>query len=144
MQFDENQEVIPALAERFHVSDDGLTLTFDLRKAQYSNGDPIVAGDFVYSARRLADPRTAAGYAYVMGRVVGGPELVDMAGADPAPSDADIEAALDNLGVSAPDDRTFVVRLIRPAPYFLSELTLWFLGAPSERLDHESRGDRGR
>ena len=127
VQFNKNQEVVPALAERWHVSDDGLTLTFDLRKAQYSNGDPIVAGDFVYSARRLADPRTTAGYAYVMGRVVGGPDLLAMVGADPAPSDADIEAALDDLGVSAPDDRTFVVRLVRPAPHFLSEATLWFM-----------------
>ena len=127
VQFNENQEVVPALAERYEVSDDGMTLTFHLRKAQYSNGDPIVAGDFVYSARRLADPRSKAAYAYVMGRVVGGPALVAMADADPAPGAADIEAALDSLGVSAPDDRTFVVELIRPAPHFLSETTLWFL-----------------
>jgi oligopeptide transport system substrate-binding protein len=125
VDFDEHSEFVPSLAEAWRVSDDGMTLTFDLRKAQYSNGDPIVAGDFVYSARRLADPRTKADYAYVMGRVVGGPELLAMARAHP--SDADIEAALEKLGVSAPDDRTFVVQLVRPAPHFLSELTLWFL-----------------
>ena len=125
VDFNEDYEVVPALAETWDVSDDRMTLTFDLRTAQYSNGDPIVAGDFVYSARRLADPRTKAGYAYVMGRVAGGRELLDMAGSDP--SDADIEAALENLGVSAPDDGTFVVRLVRPAPHFLSEATLWFL-----------------
>jgi oligopeptide transport system substrate-binding protein len=125
VQFNENQEVVSALAEKWEISDDGMTLTFDLREAQYSNGDPIVAGDLVYSARRLADPRTKADYAYVMGRVVGGPELLAMAGAHP--SDADIEAALQKLGVSAPDDRTFVVQLVRPAPHFLSELALYVL-----------------
>jgi oligopeptide transport system substrate-binding protein len=122
----EKGQLVPALAESWDISDDAKTLTFFLRQAQYSNGDPIVSGDFVYSAKRLADPRSAAGYAFLMGRVVGGPELLAMAGADPVPSDAEIDAALDNLGVSAPDDRTFVVRLNRPATYFLNELTLWF------------------
>lgn len=126
VDFNEKSEVVPALAESWDISNDARTLTFHLRQAQYSNGDPIVAGDFVYSARRLADPRTAAAYSYVMAQVVGGPELLAMAAADPAPSDADIASALDNLGVGAPDDRTFVVHLIRPATSFLSEMTLWF------------------
>jgi oligopeptide transport system substrate-binding protein len=118
-------EVVPALAESWDVSDDAQTLTFHLRDAQYSNGDPIVAGDLVYSWKRLADPRTAAPYSYVIAEVVGAPELLGMAGADPAPSDADVEAALDGLGVSAPDDKTFVVQLNTPATYFLSAMTLW-------------------
>ena len=125
VDFGQDNKVVPALAERWDISDGGKRLTFHLREARYSNGEPIVAGDFVYSARRLADPRTAAYYAYVMGRVVGGPDLLDMAKAKPVPSDADIEAALDNLGVSAPDHRTFVVQLRQPATYFLSALTLY-------------------
>jgi oligopeptide transport system substrate-binding protein len=117
--------VVPALAETWDISEDAQTLTFHLRDAQYSNGDPIVAEDFVFSFKRLADPRTAAPYSYVIAEVDGGPELLAMAGADPAPSDADIEAALENLGVSAPDDKTFVITLNTPATYFLSALTLW-------------------
>lgn len=123
--YDENMQIIPALAETWEISDDSQTLTFHLRDAQYSNGDPIVAGDLVYSWKRLADPRTAAPYSYVMAEVEGAPELLGMAGADPAPSDADIEAALDNLGVEAPDDRTFVVQLNTPATYFLTAMALW-------------------
>lgn len=126
VDFGQDNKIVPALAERWDISDGGKRLTFHLREARYSNGDPIVAGDFVYSARRLADPRTAAGYAYVMGRLVGGPDLLAMATVNPVPSDADIEAALDTLGVSAPDDKTFVVQLRQPATYFLSELTLFF------------------
>ena len=121
----ENLEVVPSLAESWEISPDAQTLTFTLRDAQYSNGDPIVAGDLVYSFRRLVDPRLAAPYSYVMAEVVGGPELLGMAGADPAPSDADIDAALEDFGVSAPDDKTFVVQLNTPATYFLSALTLW-------------------
>ena len=122
---DQDFNVVPALAESWDVSEDAKTLTFHLRDAQYSNGDPIVAGDFVYSFKRLADPRTAAPYSYVAAEIEGAPELLGMAGADPAPSDADIDAALDNLGVEAPDDKTFVIHLNTPATYFLSALTLW-------------------
>jgi oligopeptide transport system substrate-binding protein len=121
----EKLEVVPALAESWDVSDDAKTLTFHLRDAKYSNGDPIVAGDLVYSWKRLADPRTAAPYSYVIAEVAGAGDLLAMAGADPAPSDADIEAALDKLGVAAPDDKTFVVTLSTPATYFLSAMTLW-------------------
>ncbi len=122
---DKDLKVVPSLAESWEVSADAQTLTFRLRDAQYSNGDPIVAGDLVYSWRRLVDPRTAAPYSYVMAEVAGGPELLAMAGADPAPSEADIDAALANLGVAAPDDKTFIVTLNTPATYFLSAMTLW-------------------
>jgi len=125
----EKLEVVPALAEKYEISDDAQTLTFTLREAKYSNGDPIVAGDLVYSWKRLVDPRTAAPYSYVMAEVAGGPELLAMAGADPAASDADIAAALDAFGVSAPDDKTFIVTLNTPATYFLSAMTLW-VGVP--------------
>jgi oligopeptide transport system substrate-binding protein len=122
---DKDLNVVDALAESHEISADAQTLTFHLRDAQYSNGDTIVAGDLVYSWRRLVDPRTAAPYSYVMAEVEGGPELLGMAGADPAPSDADIDAALDAFGVEAPDDKTFIVHLNTPATYFLTAMTLW-------------------
>jgi oligopeptide transport system substrate-binding protein len=118
-------EVVPALAESWEVSDDAKTFTFHLRDAKYSNGDPIVADDLVYSWKRLADPRTAAPYSYVIAEVEGAGDLLAMAGADPLPPDAEIEPLLDKLGVAAPDDRTFVVTLSTPATYFLSAMTLW-------------------
>ena len=123
--FDKDLKVVPGLASSWDVSSDAKTLTFHLRDAKYSNGDPIVAGDFVYSFKRLVDPRTAAPYSYVTAEIDGAPALLDMAGADPAPSDATIQAAIDKLGVSAPDDKTFVIQLNTPASYFLTALTLW-------------------
>ena len=122
-------EVVDALAESHTISADAKTFTFTLRDAKYSNGDPIVAGDLVYSWRRLVDPRTAAPYSYVMAEVVGGSELLAMAGADPLPADAEIDALLEKFGVSAPDDKTFVVTLSTPATYFLTAMTLW-VGVP--------------
>lgn len=114
------------LAESYEISEDAQTITFTLRDGiTYSNGDPIVAEDFVYSWKRTLDPRTAAPYSYVLADVVGAGDVLDMAGADPAPKDAEIEKALDKLGLSAPDDSTFVVELSRPASYFLYVTTIW-------------------
>ena len=64
--FDKDLNIVDELAESHEVSADAKTLTFKLRDAKYSNGDPIVAADLVYSWKRLLDPRTAAPYAYVI------------------------------------------------------------------------------
>ncbi len=124
--FDKDQNPVPALAESLpEVSADALTYTFKLRDAKYSNGDPIVAADLVFAWKRLIDPRTAALYQAIIQDVDGGQEIIDLTGVEPAPSDADIDAALDNFGVSAPDDKTFVVKLDHPASYFLNLAALW-------------------
>ncbi len=122
--FDKDLNVIPWLASSWDISPDGQTITFHLRdNIKYSNGDPIVAGDFVYSWKRLIDPRNAAGYSYIMADVVEGSELL---GVDvKTTSDADINAMLDKFGVAAPDDKTFVVTLAHPAAYFVYIATLY-------------------
>jgi oligopeptide transport system substrate-binding protein len=110
------------LAESWETSEDGQTVTFHLKEGiKYSDGSDIVAEDFVTSWKRLIDPRTAADYYYVMLDVAGANEV---AGADPD-DDAAVDAALENFGVAAPDDSTFVVTLSHPATYFVSIATLW-------------------
>ena len=50
-------------AENGGVSDDGLTYTFNLREdAEWEDGQPIRAQDFVYAVQRLMDPRLASYY----------------------------------------------------------------------------------
>jgi oligopeptide transport system substrate-binding protein len=59
-------EAIPAIAESWEMSDDGTEYLFHLRKnATFSNGDPIKAGDFVYTYRRALSPELAAENAYL-------------------------------------------------------------------------------
>jgi len=88
------------------ISADGKTYTFKLRPdARWSNGDRVVAGDFVAALRRLVDPATASGYAQVVDVIVNASDIV--AGKKPP----------DTLGVSAPDDDTVVVQLNNPTPY---------------------------
>ena len=105
-------ELIAAAAERWEVSDDGLTYTFRIRPdARWSNGDPVSAHDFVFGLQRLVDPATAAFYAAELSSVVNASAII--AGELPATE----------LGVEAVDDATLVVSLLRPTPYLLALLT---------------------
>jgi oligopeptide transport system substrate-binding protein len=122
--FDKDLQVVPGLAESWDISDDGQTITFHLKDGiTYSDGTPITADDFVFSWKRLIDPREAAGYSYVMADVKGGEDLLTVD--TETATDADIDALLDAFGVAAPDDKTFVVTLARPAAYFVYIATLW-------------------
>jgi oligopeptide transport system substrate-binding protein len=112
VSYDAAGEMIPATAESWDISEDGLTYTFRIRpEARWSNGDPVTAADFVFGLRRLVDPDTAAFYAAELGNVVNAAGIVA----------GKLEPG--ELGVSAPDDRTLVISLVRPTPYLLSLLT---------------------
>ena len=93
------------------VTPDGLEYTFHLRDGlRWSNGDRLVAGDYVAGMRRLVDPATASPYAQILEPVVNATAITR--GEKPA----------SELGVAAPDDRTVVIRLRNPAPYLLGLL----------------------
>jgi ABC-type oligopeptide transport system substrate-binding subunit len=107
-----NGELVPATADRWEVSADGLTYTFYLRpEARWSNGDAVKAAHFVFAIRRLVAPATAAFYANMLADVDDALDVI--AGEKP----------VDALGVEAIDDLTLVLRLERPTPYLLSLLT---------------------
>jgi len=101
---------LPAGAERFDVSPDGLTYTFHLRSdARWSNDEPVTAADFVESYRRLLTPATAAPKANLF-------FAVKNARAFATGTLADFAA----VGFRAADAHTLVVTLAQPAPRFPS------------------------
>nr|WP_139124600.1 peptide ABC transporter substrate-binding protein [Enterococcus termitis] len=107
-RLDDKSKPQPAGAsEMAKKSDDGLTYTFKLREdAKWSNGDPVVAADYVYGWQRTADPKTAAEYAYMLELVKNG---------------ADVSAGkkeLDELGIKAISDYELEVTLEQTTPYF--------------------------
>ena len=113
--YDASGTVTPGVAESWSISADGLTYTFKLRAAaKWSNGDPVTADDFVYSFRRIEDPKTAAGYADIL-------YPIKNAEAINAPKEAKALAP-DQLGMRAVDDKTLEVTLERPTPYFIQLL----------------------
>jgi oligopeptide transport system substrate-binding protein len=104
----------PAAAEAWQVSPDGLTYTFRLRAGgRYSDGEPVRAQDFVYAWRRIIDPRIASPVADLFAVVVKGGEQAEAL--DPIIDVPRLEPALAGLGLAAPDERTFVLTLPRPA-----------------------------
>ena len=112
MQMDADGAAIPALAETTDVSEDGCTWTFHLRDANWSNGTPVTANDFVFAWRRIV--QNQGEYAYMMsdiGQIKNGPALAE---AILAGEDADVST----LGVTAIDDKTLEVQLEVPVPYF--------------------------
>jgi oligopeptide transport system substrate-binding protein len=132
MYFDENLGTVPSLAADMpDVTNGGSTLEFKLRDAKYADGDTIVAGDIVRQFSRLLDPRLAAPYAYIACDVKGANALLGNAGGCAGPvaeaptDDATIDALIQELGVTAPDDTTVVIDLERPATYFTTILAMW-------------------
>lgn len=109
MSQDGQGNLVPGVATGFEASENNTVYTFTLRQdAQWSNGDPVTAGDFVYAWRRAADPATASPYSWYV-------ELTQIANA------AEIvvgEIDPSELGVEAVDDHTLKVTLTQPLPYF--------------------------
>lgn len=110
-RLDKDNQAIPALAaEEPDISEDGLTYTFTLREANWSNGTPITSADFVYSWQRAIDPATESPYGpYMMAGTVANAEAIAAGEMEPT-----------ELGIEAPDESTLVVTLERPVPYFIS------------------------
>jgi ABC-type oligopeptide transport system substrate-binding subunit len=123
---------LPGVAEKWEISEDGKTYTFHLREAYWSNGDPITAEDFIYSWKRVIDPKaltTPSEYAQIFDWIEGARPVIR--GQKPA------EGA--KLGLEAPNPKTLVVRLEAPCPFFLN-LCLFETYMPVHRKTVEKHG----
>jgi oligopeptide transport system substrate-binding protein len=124
-------EAIPGQAESYTVSDDGLVYTFQLREnANWSDGTPVTADDFVFSFQRIMNPETAAGYAFLQfpilnAEAINKGEITDF----------------DELGVKAIDGKTVEITLTNPTPYFLQGLT-HYTAYPVPKHLVEEHGDQ--
>jgi len=118
-----NGDLQPGAAESWEINDDGLTYTFNLRRdARWSNGDAVLADDWVYSLRRSLDPATLSRYTFILSPILN------------AEAVAAGELPTTELGVRALDDYTLEMRLANPTPYFLGLLThaaSWAVHRPS-------------
>lgn len=127
-------KLVEGQAKSYEKTDNGdgtVTYTFKLRDdIKWSDGKDVTAGDFVYAWRRLATPSTAADYCYMIdmvknydlvnaGTPTGEMETVKDADGNDVQQEKMNYADPSELGVSAPDDKTFVVELTYDCPYFL-------------------------
>jgi oligopeptide transport system substrate-binding protein len=129
----------PGVAERWEISDDRMVYTFHLRPtARWSNGDPVVAGDFVYAFKRALLFDTAADYSGFLFHIEGGEEFFRWR--EQALKDYALRPVRDELacaalwketqerfattvGIESRDAHTLVLRLKRPVAYFLDLLS---------------------
>jgi oligopeptide transport system substrate-binding protein len=119
----------PGVASEWSATPDGKTYTFKLRpEARWSNGDRVVAADFVAALRRLVDPATGSSYAQII-------DVVNNARAIIAGKKAPA-----TLGVSAPDDATVVIQLATPAA-FLPGLLSHSSACPVHRATLAAHGE---
>ena len=125
--YDEKNDLVPWLAEKWDVTDGGKTYVFHLRKGvKFSNGRSLVADDFRWTWERVLAPTFASPAAgnYLL-NIQGVPEY--MAG-----------KAKSISGVKALDDATLSVTLDKPRPYFLGNLTV----PTSAVMAKEAAGDK--
>lgn len=102
-----NGEYKPGIAEKWEISDDGLTYTFHLRESKWSDGKPLTAKDFEYAWKRVLNPDTKSEYNFIMFPILNAEEYNTG------------KATIDDVGVKALGDLTLEVKLKAPTPYFI-------------------------
>ena len=123
-------ELAPAIAASWSISEDGTVYTFRLKKnAKWSDGTEITAGDFVYSFRRMLDPRSGTRGASALFPVLNATAI------------SVGDKSVDSLGVKAVDPSTLEIILEGPAPYFISLLAS-YSNAPVPAHVIEAHGRR--
>lgn len=118
---------IPGQAEKWDVSPDGMVYTFHLRKnANWSNGDPVTAQDFVDSYIRLLTPSLGSRYSYMLFCIKNAEDFNEKKVTDPK-----------QVGVRAIDAKTLEITLECPTPYMLNMManhyTWWPVHMPTIR-----------
>ncbi|HET8892878.1 MAG TPA: ABC transporter substrate-binding protein [Gaiellaceae bacterium] len=122
--------IVPSLADRWEISDDGLRYVFHLRDGlTWSDGQPLTAHDVEFGIKRVLDPRAPGASVAIYFVLENGEATYLGANED-----------WDAVGVCALDDRTVEFRLAAPAPYFLSVMNRPD-GGPQPRHAIERDGD---
>src|SRR3984893_8344747 len=108
---DARGEIIPGTAVSWTVDPGGTVYAFKLRgDAKWSNGDTVVAEDFVFAFRRLMAPVNGAPYANILYTLKNARRINKG------------ELPVEAVGARALNEPTFEIALERPAPYFISQL----------------------
>lgn len=128
LTYDDNMALIPGVAERYEIREDGAT--FWLREdSRWSNGQPVTAQDFVFAWRRVQDPATASAYAFIMYPVKNA-EAINRG-----------ELPKETLGVRAVGDHVLEVEFEQPTPYF-DKLVAFVTFYPVNEAFYESTDGR--
>ena len=137
---DEDNKVQPGQAEKYTVSEDGLTWTFTMRDGlKWSDGTELNAKDFEYTFKRLTNTELAAPYAEtVIGMVEGYQDAIGNPDKDGKPTTTPDP---DKLNVVASEDgKTLTVKLAYPCSYF-DKIVAFGTMSPVQKATVEANGD---
>ncbi|MBS1705535.1 MAG: peptide ABC transporter substrate-binding protein [Armatimonadetes bacterium] len=126
--WDENNQVVGKLAEKWDVKDNGQTYVFTLREgAKFHNGRAVTAEDVKWSYERATNPKLAS--------TVAPTYLSDIVGV----ADKLAGKAAEVSGIKVVDEKTIEIHITRPIPFFLPKLT-YLVGAvlPKESVPPDS------
>jgi len=128
---DENgaDKIEAGIAESWEKSDDGLTWTFKLRDAKWSDGEAVTAEQFVYGITRTLSPDTASPYAFLLYPIA---NAVEFNGGN---------AKAEELGVKAIDEKTVEFKLKSPCAFFL-DLTYFKVMQPQREDILATHGEK--
>ncbi|MEI0492639.1 peptide ABC transporter substrate-binding protein [Brachyspira intermedia] len=130
-KIDKNNNIVPGVAEKWDISDDGLIYTFYLRtNAKWSDGKPVTAKDFEYAWKRALDINLDSPYSYML-EIIKNAKNINLGTMD-----------IENLGVEAIDDNTLKVILETPSLYFLDFLAYSGVFLPLRKDIIEKYGDK--
>ena len=137
---DENNKVQPGQAEKYEVSDDGLTWTFTMRDGlKWSDGTALDAKDFEYTFKRIADTSLAAPYAETVVGMIDG--YKDAVGNPDDDGNTTTTPDPEKLNVKASDDgKTLTVKLAYPCSYF-DKIVAFGTMSPVQKATVEKNGD---
>ncbi|OAS13654.1 peptide ABC transporter substrate-binding protein [Paenibacillus oryzisoli] len=115
---DKDGKAVAGLAKDMpKISPDGLTYTIDIRdNANWSDGQPVKAQDFIYSFKRTLDPATKGQYSFVVAWIKGGEAVTK------AKTPEEVKKAQDELGVKAISDKQIEIKLEKPVAFFTQML----------------------
>jgi len=119
VQNNDGTDVMPGMAETWEMSEDGLTYTFHLREAKWSDGTPVTAKDFDYTYKRLLSPSSAGA-----GVTLGANTYITSLGIKNALKfQSGAITDWTQVGVKTPDDKTVIIELEIPNQGFLISMT---------------------
>lgn len=130
---EKNGVIYPGTAKSWDISDDGLTITFHLRKSKWSDGSNLNAGDFVYSWLRAMDIEKDSGAAMIW-------EHTNILYAKEYSNGT---ASKEDVGIKAVDDYTLEVTLKSPTHYFVSLMSFYHFMPVKQEIVETDRLEKG-